>query len=151
MRWTPPHDVPEGHHPAFAGTLSLLNTDQGVRGALHVMNDVSFVLAERLHFADWHSSWIGDYILPEDIDAELTSLRRASEIKAYSVALAEALASFDWRSAQVEDLSPIQRNQQLVFRTGTGYKEFRLALLRHLADAGDRTIQEAAKNVQRSL
>jgi len=151
LRLTAPDAVPSGGHAAFSGNLTLLNTDQGVRGVLHVMNDLSFVLHGELGLSSWTDSWIGDYIGEADITKALTSLSRQNRITDFARRLGAEIAKFDWRSARAEDLTPEERNQQLVYRTGTGYKQLRLDLTDRIAHGSDELLRYAANEVLRTL
>ena len=151
IQHTPPAAIPHGGHAAFSGNLTLLNTDQGVRGALHVMNDFSFIMNRELQLSSWTSPWIGDYVTDEDVSVALDSLSSHRRINDFSRNLGAEIAEFDWRSAQTPELTTDERNQQLVYRTGTGYKELRLALTRKIATGSNQQLREAAEAVLRSL
>jgi len=151
LKYTLRDAVPSGGHAAFSGNLTLLNTDQGVRGVLHVMNDFSFVLHRELELSSWTDSWIGDYINEEDVTQALASLNNQDRIIDFTRRLGAELAKFDWRSARTEDLTSEERNQQLVYRTGTGYKQLRLDITRRIALGSDELLRNAANEVLRTL
>jgi hypothetical protein len=46
--------------------------------------------------------------------------------------LTKALVAFDWRSSAAKKLGDEERMRKLAFRGGSGYKELRRQILRHL-------------------
>jgi hypothetical protein len=134
-----------GNDPAFYGPYSLINTDQGVRGFLHVLNDVCFTIAPRLKLGSWHLT-PGAASDANAVTHALQSLRRhdaADWLKKF----ANHAASFDWRTSATPDISEEERRQKLVFRGSSGYKELRAQLLQHLSTRQDE-VGKSAKRVQ---
>lgn len=132
-----------GEHPAastggdvaFSGRFSLLDTDQGVRGVLSIFNDLCYFQAERLGLDDLESSDVRDGTAEGAISNALQILKSAP-VGSFVQNLAQSLASYDWRTSATPGLSERLRSEKARFRGGTGYRELRSDLLRHVADAG---------------
>ena len=123
-----------GLDPAFYGRHSLLNTDQGVRGFLHVTNDISVLNLEAFKLREWNTRKFGS---PEDTDAiseAVESLSSYGESHRLEEMMAD-LATFDWRTSSAEGLDETERTVKRAFRGSGGYREIRRRLLIHLADA----------------
>lgn len=132
----------------FSGPYSLLATDQGVRAVLQVTNDLSFVLTKDLDLASWRGEQAGEAPSEEAVTSALDSLERSLPAAArYIKAMAEILASFDWRSSAAPGLDADGRLGQAAFRGSGGYKELRIQLLRLLAASRDSQVSSAAKVV----
>ncbi|WP_422033634.1 DGQHR domain-containing protein [Reyranella sp.] len=122
---------------AFYGEYSAISSDQGVRGFLHVVNDLCFWAAPRLKLDDWQLNKRGSASDPSAVDLALTSLAK-QPVAEYVAAIAKGLATFDWRTSAAPDLSSSERRAKLVFRGSSGYKEIRAQLLEHLrSSAGE--------------
>lgn len=121
--------------PAFAGPLTLLNTDQGVRAFLHVTNDLVFINSAALKLAGWIEELEA---APSDAEAlsEVIARLRRRHLARFVKSLAGGVASYDWRTAAAPGLTDDQRSLKRAFRGTGGYKELRVQLLTHLADAG---------------
>ena len=143
--------LPVERDPAFAGTYSLLATDQGVRGFLQVANDLSFSLVEELDIASWLPPDQSSATMVEEANAALHLLRSGNRSAEFVRDLCESVAAFDWRTQATPDLSEETRNRQSLYRTGTGYRELRRQLLFHLADQPNQLIASSAKDVVRVL
>ena len=138
-------DVKADDDPAFFGTHSLITTDQGVRGFLHVVNDLSYQRASKLKLNTW---------VPDDrssanpvaaVESSLKSLA-VQEFVSFVTAIGNALASFDWRTSSAPGLDEQKRRAKLVFRGSGGYKELRTQLLKHLASE-DNDLASVAKRL----
>ncbi|MBY3144864.1 hypothetical protein HFO63_04530 [Rhizobium laguerreae] len=139
----------EGADARFYGQYSLIATDQGVRGFLHVLNDICFYLAPKLDLRSWRPD---NSAAASDVNAvalALTSYKKHSSAKTVT-AISRALASFDWRTSSVPDMDAETRRRKLVFRGGSGYKEIRVQLLEHIAKE-DSDLGRAALRVQREV
>ncbi|MBK6728913.1 MAG: hypothetical protein IPG63_17140 [Xanthomonadales bacterium] len=141
----------------FFGRHSLLTTDQGIRGFLHVFNDICFVQAEELELHAWTEDEIfgsakGKKNAATDdsaVSGALASLKTTA-LAAFLKKAANSLAGYDWRTSSAPGLTESARLRQAVFRGSSGYKEMRVQLLRHLEkDGGD--VGEAAKAVLGSV
>ena len=87
-----PEDAP------FYGPHSLLVTDQGVRGFLHVLNDLCFLAAPKLGLRAWQvqpKAGAGDAAAVSDA---VKSLHKEKFSK-FLETIAKELASFDWRTS----------------------------------------------------
>jgi len=126
--------------PAFAGSSSLFNTDQGVRGVMFIFNDIFFIKSEmdelRLH--EWQFESTDDTetesssITESLISEALISLEENDEIRNLVVSIADVLSSFDWRSASAESLNDEEKTAKLAFRGSGGYRELRRQLLNYI-------------------
>ena len=142
---------------AFYGRYSLLTTDQGIRGILHVFNDVCFVEADSLELLEWTEEDVfgsakskkGAATDDDAVSAALESLK-STAIAAFLKKIAASLASYDWRTSSAPGLSDAVRLRQAVFRGSSGYKEMRVQLLKQLGEDGG-NVGEAAKSVLRSV
>lgn len=122
-----------GHNEdaAFYGQHSLLMTDQGVRGYLHVLNDLCFLTAAKQKLNDWQLDKEAAASDEKAVAEALKSLAKLGIAK-YVEEIADGLATFDWRTSAATDLSQEERKAKLVYRGSSGYKELRADLLRHL-------------------
>lgn len=129
--------------PAFAGPSSLLNSDIGVRGYLYIVNDLCFWDADELELWDWLPGDVENASGPRAIETSLESLRQ-SQIHPYLLDLAKSLAPYDWRSSKAPGLSEGDRMAKARFRGGSGYRELRMDLLRHVIKRGQGPVTTAA-------
>ncbi len=130
--------------PAFSGTSSLLNTDQGVRGVLFIFNDICFIKSglDKLPLHDWQFESMDD--TDSDISSiddrlltnALASLRDEKEIQQLLLEISESLSRFDWRSASAESLTDEEKTAKLAFRGSGGYRELRRQLLNFILKEG---------------
>lgn len=134
-----------GDDPAFFGTYSLVATDQGVRGFLHVINDLCYQRASALKLNTWRPE---EYSGTNPITAVESSLKSldAQDFASFVASIGDALSSFDWRTSSAPDLDEQKRRAKLVFRGSGGYKELRTQLLEHLASM-DSEPGQAAKQL----
>jgi hypothetical protein len=142
---------------AFYGRYSLLTTDQGIRGILHVFNDVCFVEAASLELSDWTEDDVfGSAKLRKtaatDDDAVTAALESLKDTVAASFLkkIATSLAGYDWRTSSAPGLSDAVRLRQAVFRGSSGYKEIRVQLLKQLETDGG-VVGKAAASVLQSV
>lgn len=139
-----------GPDPAFAGRLSLLNTDQGVRGVLHVLNDMLMVRRKALKLDSIRSETPYGEPTQEDIGKAVSAFESAQELSAFMAAMTDCLAGFDWRTSDSPGLTEEERTIKKTFRGSGGYKELRLRLLRHLTGcSGD--VASASRDVASRL
>ena len=105
-----------------------MNTEQGVRGYLHVINDFCFVMAPQLDLRSWRIERHGS---ASDENAVTTALKSLSKHKVakFLDALAKGAEKFDWRTSGMPDLREDDRRRKLVFRGSSGYREIRTQLL----------------------
>jgi hypothetical protein len=129
----------------FYGQHSLLVTDQGVRGFLHVLNDLCFLGASKLDLRVWQVQARAAATDAEAVSTAVKTLPK-QKLSAFLKAVAHKLASFDWRTSSDPSLSDIESRKKLVFRGSGGYKEIRRQLLEHLS-ADDGEIGKLAKRL----
>jgi hypothetical protein len=132
--------------PAFAGSHSLLNTDQGVRGVLQVVNDVTMVRLNALQLADWSTEDLTDAPTDTAVTEALRDIE-SQPVGAFLDKLAQVLAMWDWRSASATGLSLGDQQAKMRFRGGSGYREIRLDLLKHVASRDATPVSAAASDV----
>lgn len=144
-----PMDVVDGGDPAFLGKYSLISTDQGIRGILAVTNDLTYWLAKDLKLGSLEATRGTAATDEAAVDDELKKLRK-TPVAQFIRELTEAMASYDWRTSSVPDLSDDVRRKQMVFKGSSGYKELRDQLLKHLATKGGK-VGPAAAAVAKAL
>lgn len=121
-----PKDAP------FYGPHSLLVTDQGVRGFLHVLNDLCFFAAAKLHMQTWRAQPKASAGDDRAVSDAIASLRK-EDVADFLATIAKSLATFDWRTSSDTSINETERRAKLVFRGGSGYKEIRKQLIEHLS------------------
>ena len=136
--------------PAFSGKLTLLNTDQGVRGFLHVLNDMMMVKRTELGLELFRSDTPIDEPTQQDISRVIDSFAKNKLISGFVRAISDCLASFDWRTADAPNLDENEKTIKKTFRGSGGYKELRVRLLRELEKCKGET-GAAAKEVKRLM
>ena len=136
---------------AFGGRYSMLSTDQGVRGFLQVCNDISYERRQDVPFAEWQRSMSADDPNEEEVTEALVDLREQKEIGHFIDTLATDISRFDWRSAVTPKLSSEVEIFQSRYRGGSGYRQVRLQLVRHLRSKGSQDIAESARTVATAL
>jgi len=123
-------DLKIENDPAFYGELSLINTDQGVRGFLQVINDVCYAMAPGLDFRSWSPGRMGLEVVSENVISEALKTLGRQKFCGVIQELTQKLTAFDWRTSKAPDLSEDERRLKLVFRGSGGYKELRSQLLK---------------------
>ena len=105
----------------------MIVTDQGVRGYLHILNDLCFLMAPKLDLRSWQIQ--GNAAASDDnaVTLALKSLDKHSVSK-FLQKISIGLASFDWRTSAAPEITEEQRRDKLVFRGSSGYKELRIQL-----------------------
>ena len=135
----------EEEDAAFYGTNSLWNTDQGVRGLLFVTNDLCYLMAGKLELYEWLSSSSSGANDQDAVDQEIKMLH-SLPVAGFLDELSLELARFDWRTSAASGLSEEERVLKATYRGGTGYRELRRQLLRHLSE-GSTTVAKLADEV----
>lgn len=143
--------------PAFSGKYSLLATDQGIRGILHVTNDLSMICASQLGLSEWiwadvEIDTINDLELAatdkDAVSLAIKSLKKQKGIYNFLEILSKTLATYDWRASSTPNIDNETRLQQLVFRGGSGYRELRKQLLEHFVEnCNDCLVKDNAKKI----
>jgi DGQHR domain-containing protein len=146
-------DELQGLDPAFSSKLSLLATDQGVRGFLHIINDMLYFESDKLNLNSIQSAdeIKEDRIDHLDLQKALTTFRKSTKIKDYIESIAEELSKFDWRTASTEGLTTSQRQKQMIYKGSSGYKEIRTELLKILVASKKQTISNSASSIFNEL
>lgn len=121
---------------AFYGPHTLITTDQGVRGFLHVTNDLCFTLAPKLELQSWEATEQAAANDERAVTRAISSLSKLRVAK-FLKTIAGRLVSFDWRTSAAKGISEEERRLKLVFRGSSGYREIRNQLLQHLASKTD--------------
>lgn len=140
---------------AFTSKHSLISSDQGVRGFLHVINDMVFTQAESLGVRN--INWNADNekitesgVSPSDVDKAIKDLSKSS-LNQFVTNICEELVKFDWRTSSETSLSEEQRRTQMLFKGSSGYKVLRTELLRLLSSSKNRTLKETSLKVLNEL
>ncbi len=135
--------------PGFYGSHTLINTDQGIRGLLYIINDFCFVKSTELKLNEWTLEEESEDIEEGTIKQVLSSLGK-QPVDDFLDRIAGSLAQYDWRSSSAPDLSEQERTIKLGFRGSGGYRELRRQLLLHLSgEAGE--IGSTAKSILAKL
>jgi DGQHR domain-containing protein len=134
--------------PGFYSTVSLIATDQGIRGYLLILNDICYSLAPRLKLNDWKLKPSSGPLQEAAIRDAIKSLNGLPVTKVIQ-GIATALASFDWRTSSAEGLDRTERQLKAAFRGSGGYSELRRSLLRHIADKGSGEVRETAERLSK--
>ena len=132
---------------AFFGPNNLLNSDQGIRSFLQVINDLCFVESDKYDFHQWGGSQYDTESDSEQIDASITALIKGRKIYNYLKKLSNILASYDWRTSSSPGLTEKKRVLKASFRGSGGYKELRREVLKHVLSNGERAVAEPASRV----
>ncbi len=132
--------------PDFDSNDTMLNSDMGVRGYLHILNDLCVVSSRALELKAWNLEQMAPTISDEEIAIALESVEE-NEIGGFVRRLAESLSSYDWRASRAEGLSEEERQAKARFRGSTGYRELRQDILFHLLQSEHEEIVEAASEV----
>ena len=135
---------------AFAGKNSLLNTDQGVRAYLHLVNDIFYELSEEFSLSQWEE--VNDI---DDNDPLVAVKANIEELKMQSFAsrlneLSQQIAQYDWRTSSEPSLTSDEQKMKKRFRGSGGYKELRHDVLTHIASQEGR-FQEVATNLLEAM
>lgn len=136
--------------PAFAGRNTYLNTEQGVRAYLSVVNDVSYALAGDYEFERWEAVSADGALDQSAVELELLALGE-QPLAGLIRDLATSLATFDWRGTDAPGLTQAQRALKRAFRGSGGYVEFRRQLLNHIMRNAQGTLRAAASDFYRLI
>jgi hypothetical protein len=131
--------------PAFYSQYSLIVTDQGVRGFLHVLNDLCFIGATKLDLRSWQVQRQAGANDTDAVTLAMATLRK-HRVASFVSEIAAALANFDWRTSSTPGLPEELRREKLVFRGSSGYREIRTQLLETLR-AGDGDVADTARRL----
>lgn len=112
---------------------SMLSSDMGVRGFLHILNDLCFVRAEQLELRSWKQEIDNSAISDLEMTLALEDLN-GQVVADFIMELMEALARYDWRSSNEPSLTPTEHQLKARFRGSGGYRELRQELLKYVSD-----------------
>jgi len=146
----------KGADLAFISRLSLINTDQGVRGFLRVTNDLLVRASRELKlegmFGDEELT-LSEPVEIEDVEHMLGAAERYGQNQIQFISnLCRSLARFDWRTSEAQGLSEEERNTRKGLRGSGGYRRMRELLLEHLSrEVSDGWIQELASTLLKEL
>lgn len=122
---------------AWSGDKSLLNMDSGINALCMVINNY---FCNDLKF-EMLNSWLQEEEFEDslsNINHVLSLLNNSTvlyddkSLKMHIENLATKLASFDWRSAKAENLTPDQIMQRKTYRGTGGYLSLRDAIITHI-------------------
>ena len=147
----PQQELEAEYDPAFAGRYSILASDQGVRGFLQACNDISYQCRHLVPFGNWSRPRSAAATDIDEVSRALAELKEQHEIIAFIRNLTGDIAEFDWRSAVTPRLEPAAEVFQSRYRGGSGYKQVRFQLLRHLAESGNEIVSASAQSVRQAL
>ncbi len=133
---------PSGVDAAFSSNLSLLATDQGVRGFQSVVNDLCYIRQQKLELAQWRDANEFDDVSAENVREVASTL--PDLVSQFLGAIAQGLSSYDWRTSSFPGLSEPERLAKAALRGSGGYKELRDQLVAHLRKAADKDVSSAA-------
>lgn len=126
-----------GFDDAFAGSYSLLNTDQGVRAVLQVFNDIFYEQAEELNLAEWiETRESSSENILDDVRSNLGDIE-SQGFSTHINELCTVMASFDWRASSEPHLDSETQKMKKAYRGSGGYKELREDVLKHLYDESE--------------
>lgn len=143
-------DSANDEDPAFYGSSSLLNQDQGIRILLQIINDLVFVRSDDLNLHDWGGSQERGDSDDDQISMHVDSLVSRVDVIDYLDRLAALLSGYDWRSSDAPGLEEGERLLKASFRGSGGYKELRQHVLSYLSKEGG-PIGGAAEDVMLRL
>lgn len=137
---------------AFTSKFSLLSTDQGVRGVLHIYNDLCYIKANDLDLnsLEWTDELKEDFIDSIDVDKALVSFE-GTKVEKFIDEISKAIINFFWVTSSTQGLSDSQRKSQMVFKGSSGYKELRNQLLQELTKSNAIEVKKAATMVLQIL
>lgn len=146
------HDASEtDESPMMFAPDSLLNTDQGVRGYLAVLNDLTVLKLSELDLATWTMDGSDETKDLSDVTEALDDLDRQTQIAEFLKSLGADAASFDWRTAGAPGLTPEAEMLRHGFRGSSGYGQVKRAVLKHLRDHGSPSVAETAETAIEKL
>jgi hypothetical protein len=134
--------------PGFYSPVSLISTDQGIRGYLSVLNDICYTLAPKLKLNEWKLKPSSGPLQESAIRDAIKSLNGLPVTKLVQ-RIASSLASFDWRTSNAEGLDRNERQLKAAYRGSGGYSEIRHSLLLHIAKNGSGEARDAADRLSK--
>jgi DGQHR domain-containing protein len=137
---------------AFSSKYSLISTDQGVRGFLHIINDFVFKLSTVYDIINLYNqeTKVSEFA-KDSLIKEKMKLLEKSTLKNLIETICSVIVDFDWRTSSEPGLSENERLKQMIFRGSGGYKELRSQLLTLLEEKGKGEISSTAKELKTEL
>lgn len=136
---------------AFFGKYSLISTDQGVRGLLHIFNDFFFDNAKYLDLNNLFSESVytstQEKVVFEEIENHISLIEKSEVISSFTVEICQIIVNFDWRTSSFHQLTDTERRAQMVYKGGSGYKELRRQLLLLCSNSDNKKINASAKRI----
>ncbi|MDP1678121.1 MAG: DGQHR domain-containing protein [Bacteroidota bacterium] len=117
---------------AFYGKYSMINSDQGVRGFMMVVNDMCFQASKQLSFDLQAELSLEEESVDEKELGNVVKFFQNHELYEFLKDITSSVSKFDWRTSSFQRLSDKEKKSQLVYRGGSGYKELRSELLKLL-------------------
>jgi DGQHR domain-containing protein len=128
------------------GRQSMLASDQGVRAFMLILNEVTYLEQEQLGLSRWLLPPSEDSIDPEQVAEALASLD-STEIRVHLRAVAEAVATFDWRSSKAPGVRGSLEKEKAIYRGSGGYVALRRDVYKVLLDSSSPLVKRAAKRM----
>lgn len=143
------------HTPIFFHDQSLISSDQGVRGFLHVINDFLFKLASQLGLREipWkcdQNSLVDEQISFPDLEATTADIAESS-IGEVIAQICQVLLHFDWRSSSSPSLTQEEKLLKMTFKGSSGYKQIRKELLGILTHSENEVLSRTAHQILADL
>lgn len=144
--------VSKDDDPAFSSKNSLLSTDQGVRGVLHIYNDLCYMNAKNLELEqfEWKDELKEDSIDLHDVEKAYEAFVD-TKLHEFVNNISESLGDFYWVTSSTPGLSHEIKQNQGLFRGSSGYKEIRIQLLLELQKSKSEDVKKSATKVSTSL
>ncbi|MCT9117863.1 DGQHR domain-containing protein [Cupriavidus gilardii] len=137
-----PHEL----HPAFAGSDTLLATDQGARAILVVFNAMCQVAYTHMELETWESDLVSDAPDDEDVTQALREFLQMKAANNFLRGMAENLVEgVEWRTASAPGLTQEEKLRQQAYRGSSGYSSLQSACLASLRGSKNDHIAEAAQ------
>ena len=142
-------------HPAFAGSHTLLGTDQGVRAVMVVFNQILSVAYSDLDLDSWDLDDLTDDP-PEIIITQALSELRNTQPKITKLldSMCACLfnSQFDWRSGSAPSIGDqVLRQAQMAYKGSSGYTLLQSNALQQLSEFGDELIKAHAQKVKERM
>ena len=107
---------------AFLGRHNLINSDQGNRVFLQVVNDFFFVQADELELHVWENKFLE--LESDEIFVAYENFQHSEKISNFMYSLASSMANYDWRASSSPDLTEPERMRKAAFRGGGGIRNY---------------------------
>ena len=134
-----------GLHPAFAGSATLLGTDQGVRAILVVFNAVCQIAYVDLELEAWESDRVSDMPEDDDVSEALNELEGLALPQRFLANIASHLIdNLDWRTSSSPSLTEEESQAQAAYRGSSGYSILQSKCLFALKGSKDKLVAESA-------